>query len=119
MKFRQFLTAILILALTASPAMAAYCAAACAHAQESAAMSASQDAGMMGMDHCDHQSMQHTEKKNADSHDHCSMAGCHAAPAAYFPAVPTQFHDLSALQHLQFVPTAFSADTPPPIKPPA
>lgn len=74
---------------------------------------------MMSMEHCDHQSMQHTEKKNANSHDHCSMAGCHATPLAYFPVVTTHFHDLSALEHLQFVPTAFSADTPPPIKPPA
>lgn len=119
MRFRQFLTAILILVLTASPAMAAYCATGCAHAQASAAMNTVQDADMMDMDHCDRQSMQHTEKKNADSHDHCSMAGCHATPLAYFSAVPAQFHDLSALEHLQFVPAVFSADTPPPIKPPA
>jgi hypothetical protein len=89
-------------------------------AQESVAIISSQDVVMMDKDHCNHQSsMQHTDKKSNSSHDHCSMAGCHAAPAAYFPAVPTQFHDLSAMQHLQFVPTAFSADTPPPIKPPA
>jgi uncharacterized protein involved in copper resistance len=120
MKFRQFLTAIMILVLASSPAMAAYCTTACMQAQESAAMSTAQDAEMMDMEHCDHQSMQHTEKKNnTSSHDHCSMAGCHATPLAYFPVVPTQFHDLSALEHLQFVPTAFSADTPPPIKPPA
>lgn len=73
----------------------------------------------MDMDHCDHSSMQHSEKKDAKSHDHCSMAGCHAASLAHFPELPTQFHDLSAADHPQFVPTAFSADTPPPIKPPA
>ena len=119
MKLRQLLTAILILVLATSPAMAAYCTAACAHAQESAAMSTSQDAEMMDMDHCDHPSMQHTEKKNANSHDQCGMAGCHATPLAYFPAVSPLFHDLSALEHLQFVPVVFSADTPPPTKPPA
>lgn len=82
-------------------------------------MSVGQDVDMMDMDHCDHQSMKHTEKKSADAHDHCSMAGCHATSLAYFPVVTTQFHDLSALKHLHIVPAAFSADTPPPIKPPA
>lgn len=117
MNFRQLLTAILILMLATSPALASYCMTACM--QESAAASLSQDVAMMDMEHCDHQSMLHSDKKSTDSHDHCSMAGCHATPLAYFPVLPEQFHDLSAQQHLQFIPTALSADTPPPIKPPA
>jgi hypothetical protein len=119
MKFRQFLTAILILVLASSPALASYCTVACNHAEEFAAISTSQYPEMMDIDHCHRQAMQHTEKNSADSHDHCNMAGCHVTPLAYFPVVPKPFHDLSALKHLQFVPTAFSADTPPPIKPPA
>jgi uncharacterized protein involved in copper resistance len=119
MRFRQFLTAILILVLSSSPALAAYCTTACMQAEQAASMEVQQDVAMMDMDHCDHSSMQHSEKKDAKSHDHCSMAGCHAASLALFPVLPTQFHDLSAAHHPQFVPTAFSADTPPPIKPPA
>ena len=117
MNFRPFLTALLILVLASSPALASYCTTACM--QQSAITSTAQDVEMMDMDHCDHQSMQHSEKKSTDAHDHCSMADCHVTPLAHFPAVVTQFHDLSALEHSQFVPVAFSADTPPPIKPPA
>lgn len=119
MNFRQLLTAILILILASSPAMAAFCAASCAQEQEYAAASTLQNAEIMDMDHCDHKAMKHTGKEHSKSHANCSMAGCHATPLAYFPVVPTQFHNLSAPEHPQFVPTEFSADTPPPIKPPA
>jgi hypothetical protein len=119
MNIRQLLTAILIMVLAFSPAMAAYCTTSCMQMQEFAVTSVNHDSPMMAMDHCDHRSMQHSDKKNASAPDYCSMAGCHATPLAYFPVLSPQFQDLSARDHLQVVPTAISEDTPPPLKPPA
>ena len=117
MNLKQLLTTVLVLMLAISPAMAAYCDASCSLGQlmPDAAHTSSVD-----MADCHQHLDQQPAENTTDFHDDCGMTGCHTASSAIFfqaDAYPPVY-DSSTL-HSRFIPTALSADLPPPIKPPA
>lgn len=116
MNLKQILAAALVLMLTFSPAMAAYCDASCSLGQ---LISDTVNTASTDMTDC-HQGHDPQPTENTDFHDNCGMAGCHTvASATIFQTNPYQSaYDPDRL-HSHFIPTAASADLPPPIKPPA
>jgi len=118
MKLIRIIASFLIMVMASSPALAAACSSSCAYQDAASNMAAVSDMGTMDMSHCE----QHKEDQNQAPSDtpHSSMAGCHFVVAAQMSSVPSiATPDFSIVVLPRFISTAISADTSPPIKPPA
>lgn len=118
MKFVRIIASILIMVMASSPVLAAACSSSCAYQDVASNMAAVSDMGAMDMSHCE----QHKEDQNQAPSDtaHSSMAGCHLVVAAQMTSVPSiTTPDFRVVVPPRFISTAISADTSPPIKPPA
>jgi hypothetical protein len=119
-RFRIF-TAVLMLLLAATPAMAAFCAIQCA--DYGAPVPASMH-GMEAMADChDHAAAPDAGPDQADqadqNHSPCNMAGCHFSQQVPLASPFTQLPDGVAIAIPRLDSQAFSADLSPPLKPPA
>ncbi len=119
-RFRIF-TAVLMLLLAATPAMAAVCAIQCADYGAPAPASMH---GMEAMADChDHAAAPAANPDQADqadqNHSPCNMAGCHFSQQVPLASPFTNLPDGVAVAIPRLDSQAFSADLSPPLKPPA
>jgi hypothetical protein len=118
MKLVRIIASILIMAMVSSPVLAAVCSSSCVYQEAAFNMAEVPDMGGMDMSHCE----QHKDDQKQAPSDipHSSMAGCHFVVAAQMSSVPSiATPDFSIVVPPDFISTAISADTSPPIKPPA
>lgn len=121
MKLFRFISIFLILVLSSSPVFASACAISCAVGSTNSSQQAmSMTMSSMDANHCKfmQKSSSHTSKQTQKSN--CTMAGCHFSVAATFDLNHQQFLFIQTnKQSLPFIAFGVSADSYPPIKPPA
>jgi hypothetical protein len=115
MSCRRIFAVFLITILTISPVWASYCITECTHAEMNVSMVMESTQEMAGMADCHDHSIPQPSKKDG----YCSMAGCHVISSACFHADTHQFLKPDNSEPFRFISIAISADTPPPVKPPA
>lgn len=119
MKYFRAIAVILILALAATPALAAYCAT--SFASSSVMTSLVNGDGGADTVHCHDDSMNKADAKTHSAHKPCPMgACCHFAQAtAIHTLLKHNFNASNKQFFVYFTPFDNSIDLSPPLKPPA
>lgn len=121
MKLIRFISFFLILVLASSPALASACATSCAlHSMSSSENTMGMDMSSMDTNHCKFMQTKSSEHNKQTQKNSCTMAGCHFSVAATLDFGHQDFtYNDTSNQPIHFNSFGLSADSYPPIKPPA